>query len=139
MEDNTYQEQLLQACAILSPKTVVDIMANQHDQDDLRLIITTAIDYSRSDLFYHVLTSRSIPLHDGYIALRRVITERLTSFVEILLELGWDINEDLGSYYGCALAWAISCPSPEGYIRWLLEHELTRTDQHAKWIGPDMH
>lgn len=68
------------------------------------------------------------------VSISDIIKSRSTPLIEVLLDCGWDVNVDLGSYKGCALIYSLITRAPKDFFEWLLDHGA---DPNGLYGGPD--
>ncbi|KAL0265011.1 hypothetical protein SLS55_000967 [Diplodia seriata] len=77
-----------------------------------------AVKHDRADLLQHLLATGT---STDYIPRKEIVHKRSTTLLQVLLDNGWDINDYLGGYMGCALTQAILTRADVDFIAWLLE------------------
>lgn len=96
------------------------------DRPSIYELSCTAVDNDQVEIFRHVIQSENVVFH-------RVITKRSKPLIEVLLERGWHVNMNLGSYGGCALTWSLIIHAPRDFVEWLLDHGA---DPNGPYGGP---
>ncbi|OJD33426.1 uncharacterized protein BKCO1_3000057 [Diplodia corticola] len=111
-------EQVLAACATAPLPSILALLAACPSPPTDYQIAAAAVEHDRADIITHLLSTGS-PIH--CVCRRDVVDKRSIPILEALLAAGWDINSDLGSYRGCALAAAMQGRAPPDFVAWLLD------------------
>ncbi|KAB2573616.1 Potassium channel AKT1 [Lasiodiplodia theobromae] len=112
------QEQVLHACATAPLPDILSALAACPDPPHVTKIAEVAVEHDRIDLLRHLLATGT---PTDYIPRKAIVRKRSTAMLQALLDAGWDINDFLGGYMGCALTLAILCRAPDDFVKWLLD------------------
>ncbi|PSK44171.1 hypothetical protein B9Z65_151 [Elsinoe australis] len=80
-----------------------------------------AVKHNRIDLFRHLLQSNAGKEHQTSVDVKVVVWKQSQPLLQELLDSGFDINENIGSYQGCVLTCAILSRATDEMIEWLLD------------------
>lgn len=128
------KEEVLRACAAGPADSAIALLSNcaGADRPSIYELSCTAVDNDQVEIFRHVLQSEDVVFHRD-VGLKEIITKRSKPLIEVLLERGWNINMNLGSYRGCAVTWSLITRAPRDFVEWLLDHGA---DPNRPYGGP---
>ncbi|OMP85288.1 putative ankyrin repeat protein [Diplodia seriata] len=114
------QDQILSALATSPLPHILALLSACPSPPPASALASAAIAHDRGDMITHLLTTNGVPVHA--IPRKQAVAAQSRSVLQALLDSGgWDINEDLGSYRGSALASAVLARAPPDFVAWLLE------------------